>query len=178
MEYHLWWDKKILKFLKLPPTPFLKIPPPQKKSLFKLFLPRYRHQRPLPLFFKKREIDKKEKIKKSRPKKKKIFSAIIKRKKYNTQKGCFKILLKCKHPIFPPTIPPRSPFWTPLSAYELLPRKTNTPYATAPYPPNYEVSRKDYHQCNSRHFMNIKYTFLFSPWWYDINDNDTCERKH
>jgi hypothetical protein len=41
--------------------------------LFKLFLPRYRHQRPLPLFFRKKgkSNDKKEKIKKSRPKKKK-----------------------------------------------------------------------------------------------------------
>jgi len=62
--------KKILKFLKSPPTtPFLKNNPP---PLFKKILvqaissSRYRHQRPLPLFFRKKgnQTIKKEKIKK------------------------------------------------------------------------------------------------------------------
>lgn len=66
MEYHLWWDKKNPQILKITPLSQNLPPPPQKKSLFKLFLPRYRHQRPLPLFFRKKgkSNDKKGKDKK------------------------------------------------------------------------------------------------------------------
>jgi len=67
-------------------------------------------------------------------------------------------------PYIPPLQYPLGPPFGPFSQLtNYSPRKQIPPAQQPPYPPNYEVSRKDYHQCNSRHFMNIKYTFLFSP---------------
>jgi len=138
MEYHLWWDKENPQILTITPYPLSQNLPPFKKnpcSSYFFLATAIKDLFHFSLEKKGNQTIKKEKIKKSRPKKKKIFSAIIKRKKYNTQKGCFKILLKCKHPIFPPYNTPSVPLLDPSLSLRIIPPVNKYPLRSSPPTP-------------------------------------------